>query len=92
MKLYTNRIFVPYWHYCTLCVFLILLGIFGCGGDDDTSDADEDPSENLVGTWELITIDGKTPKADLENDLKNEEAEVISAASKIVLASDGAPV
>lgn len=94
MKLYTNRIFVPSWHYCTLCVFLILLGVFGCGGDDDTSGADEDSSEdsskNLVGTWELITVDGKTPKADFENGLKNEEIEVIAVASKMVLASDDA--
>ncbi|MYB96003.1 hypothetical protein F4054_06895 [Candidatus Poribacteria bacterium] len=81
---------MPYWHYCTLCFFLILLCIFGCGGAEDTYSADEDSSENLVGTWELITIDGETPKADAQNNLKSEETEVLALATKMVLASDGA--
>ena len=36
-------------------IFLMLLGIFGCGSDEDTSEPiDEDPIEKLVGTWDLI--------------------------------------
>ncbi|MYC75393.1 hypothetical protein F4X10_06440 [Candidatus Poribacteria bacterium] len=36
-------------------IFLMLLGIFGCGSDEATSEPiDEDPIEKLVGTWDLI--------------------------------------
>ena len=73
-----------------LCLFLILLGIFGCGGDSEETSDDQDSSKNLVGTWELITIDGKTPKADAQKNLQSEETEVLALAAKIILASDGA--
>ena len=97
MRFYTNRILVPYWHYWTLCFFLTLLGICGCGSDEvDTSDdevetaGDDDSSKTLVGTWELISIDGNTPKVDAQGNLNSEETEVLAVVSKIVLASDGA--
>ena len=73
-----------------LCLFLILLGIFGCGGDSEETSDDQDSSKNLVGTWELITIDGKTPKADAQKNLQSEETEVLALAAKIILASDDA--
>ena len=73
-----------------LCLFLILLGIFGCGSDSEETSDDQDSSKNLVGTWELITIDGKTPKADAQKNLQSEETEVLALAAKIILASDGA--
>lgn len=39
-------------------ILLILLGTFGCGGDEDTSEPiDQDPIEKLVGTWDLINHD-----------------------------------
>ena len=64
-----------------LLIFFLLLGMLGCGGDE------EDPVENLVGSWELITIDGKTPKEDAQED--DEDIEIRSAARKYVFASDG---
>ena len=39
-------------------ILLILLGTFGCGSDEDTSEPiDQDPIEKLVGTWDLINHD-----------------------------------
>ena len=70
-----------------LCFFLILLGIFGCG-DEDTSVVNEDPSEKIVGSWELITIDGKTPKADSQQDRGDDEGEVVEAGGKFVFGAD----
>ena len=61
-------------------IFLLLLGIFGC---------DRDASEVLVGTWELVTIDGKTPKVHFQQDLENQETNVLAAALKLVFAPDG---
>ena len=72
-----------------LLLSAVLLGLLGCGGDDENPSDDEDPLVKIVGTWELITIDGKTPKADFEQDA-DEETEVLDAARKIVFASDGA--
>ena len=101
---YTSRILLHYWYYCILCVFLILLGIFGCGGDEvdtagdevdtagdevDTAGDEVDTAAKIVGTWELITIDGKTPNAYVQEDIENEAAEVLAVANKIVFASNG---
>lgn len=61
-------------------IFLLLLGIFGC---------DRDASEVLVGTWELVTIDGKTPKVHFQQDLESQETNVLAAALKLVFAPDG---
>ena len=80
---YTKRILWHYRDYCILCIFLILLGVFGCGGDE------EDTSSDLVGTWELIRIDGKTLKASFQQEIGDEEIEVLDSAGKIVFASDG---
>ena len=67
--------------------FLILLGIFGCG-DEDTPIVNEDPSEKIVGSWELITIDGKSLKVDAQQDWGNEEGEVVEATEKFVFGAD----
>ena len=79
-----------------LCFFLILLGFFGCGGDEvDTADdevdtADEvDTSAKIIGTWDLITIDGKKPKAYVQQDIEDEATEVLAVANKILFASNG---
>ena len=61
-------------------VFLLLPGIFGC---------DRDASKVLVGTWELLTIDGKTPEVHFQRDLESQETNVLAAALKLVFASDG---
>ena len=82
---YTNRILVHYWHHCILCLFLILLGVFGCGGDNEETSDDQDPSKDLVGTWELITVGGKT----FQPEMVDEETELLDAAEKLVFASDG---
>ena len=64
-----------------LLLFLILLGIFGCGDD-------EEALENLIGTWELVTVDGRTPRADLQSEMGT-EATVLTAGVKYVFSSDG---
>ena len=94
---YTSRVLPHYWYYCILCVFLILLGIFGCGGDEvditddevDTADDEVDTAAKIVGTWELKTIDGKTPKAYVQQDIEDEASEVLAVANKILFASNG---
>ena len=68
--------------YSILYFLLILFGIFGCGGDEGTT------SEDLVGTWELITVDGKMPRADVQQIAGNEDFEVLAVALKVVFASD----
>ena len=45
-------------------------------------------SKNLVGTWELISIDGKPLKAAAQKKMETLHAEVLGMETKIVLASD----
>ena len=93
---YTSRILLHYWYYYILCVFLILLGIFGCGGDEVDTAGDEvdttdevDTAAKIVGTWELKTIDGKKPKAYVQQDIEDEASEVLAVTNKILFASNG---
>ena len=94
---YTSRILLQNWYYCILCVFLILLGVFGCGGDEvdtaddevDTADDEVDTAAKIIGTWELITIDGKKPKAYIQQDIEDEATEILAVANKILFASNG---
>lgn len=76
-----------YFPSCLLCISLILL-CFGCGGDDEEILEEVVTSEDFVGTWELIRINGKSPKADAQQDI-GEGATVHAATEKIVFASDG---
>jgi hypothetical protein len=39
---------------------LIPLLTFGCGGDEETPDQEEPMGNDLVGSWEIVTIDGKS--------------------------------
>ena len=76
--------------YSILCLFLISLNLFGCGSDEEElPDEVVSPEDLLVGTWELITIDGKTPKADAQQDIGDEDSEVLTAEAKIVFAPNG---
>ena len=98
----TNRPLAHYWHHCILCIFLILLGIFGCGDDEmdisgdedevDTSDDEVNPSAIFFGTWTLITADDETHKADLQQVVGNKRTEVLAAESTVILASDGSMI
>lgn len=97
-----NRPLAHYRHHCILCVLLILLGIFGCGGDKidisgdedevDTSGAEVNPLAIFFGTWTLLTADDKTHKADLQQIVGNKRTEVLTAESTLDLASDGSMV
>ena len=69
--------------FCLLCLYFILL-CFGCGGDDQDTLKEVVTSEDFVGTWELIRVDGKTPKVSLQEDFGDEEIEVLQGAVKIV--------
>ena len=82
------RIWVHMGYFCFYCFFLILPGIFGCGGDGDPSTVDEDPSEKIVGTWKQLTIDGKTPTERFQEILADEVFEVHKADVKLVFAPD----
>ena len=93
---YTSRILLQNWYYCILCVFLILLGVFGCGGDEvdtaddevDTADDEVDTAAKIIGRWELITMDGKKPKAYIQ-DIEDEALEILAVANKILFSSNG---
>lgn len=99
----TNRPLAHDWHHCILCVFLILLGIFGCGGDEidisddegdevDTSGDEVNPLAVFAGTWTLTTADGETHKADLQQLIENKRTEVLEAESTVILSPDGSMV
>ena len=71
-------------------LILLCLAFAACGeADEPTPAEDPDPSKDLVGTWELITIDGETPIADAQKNLKTEAAEMLAVDTKIVFAEDG---
>ena len=74
MRFYAVFRSVVYMSPCFL-IFLMLFGIFGCGGDEETPIIDEDPIEKLVGTWDLINHD--------TNPLDAEEVR-----SRLVISSD----
>ena len=65
-----------------LLLYFLSISLFGCGGDEDTS-------ETLVGTWELVTIDGESLKSDQQWDRGNEGPDVANMEVKSVFGSDG---
>lgn len=72
-----------------LGIGLAILLVLGCGSDDvETSTEDPDPSKEIIGSWELILSDGKTPIAIIQQD-QEDEAEVIAATNKRVFSSNG---
>lgn len=70
------------------CFFCILLAIFGCGSDEEEPVVEETPSEKIVGSWDLVTVNGKSLKADVQEDAEN-GWEVVEAGEKLVFAPDG---
>ena len=72
-------------YICLLFCCLVSVGLLGCGGDE--VEEEKELLEDLVGTWELIRIDGKTPQTFLQED--ENEFEVTAASMKLVFASDG---
>lgn len=69
------------------CFFVVLLTMFGCGGDDEESIIEESPSEKIIGSWELVSINGKSPKTDAQD--SEDDLEIIEAGEKLVFAADG---
>lgn len=74
-----------------LLIGIVFLGIIGCGSDEEETDADkadeEKPvsqpallKEDLLGTWEVVSINGLTPGAFFESpvgeDLEGQAVEV----------------
>ena len=70
---------------------MMFLGIFGCGSDDEKTDNDKSSEEkpvsqpillkeDLLGTWEVVSINGLTSEAFLESpegeDLEGQKVEV----------------
>ncbi len=94
MKYY--RIWVPNCYSYIFCLFLIPLGILGCGSDEEDTPEDivntpEDvinAAEVFVGSWELLTIDGKTLKAELQQ-IDDEKTELLDVGIKVVFTTDG---
>ena len=74
---------ITIWKNCVYLLLLcfVLLSMFGCGGD-------EDASEDFVGTWELVTVDGITPQANFQSTMGN-EFDVLTGGGKYVFSSDG---
>ena len=63
-----------------ICVCLLLW--VGCGESEDVTEP-----ASLIGTWNLVTTNGKTLKADVQAD--NEDLEVRKATSKYVFSPTG---
>ena len=61
--------------FVSLWIFLLMIGITGCGEDDDNE---------LVGTWTLETVDGQS----LEQFIA-EESEYFAATSELTFYNDG---
>ncbi|MDE0087305.1 MAG: hypothetical protein OXU23_16405 [Candidatus Poribacteria bacterium] len=74
-----------------LLMGIVSLGIIGCGSDEEKPDIDESseekpvsqpdlPKEDLLGTWEVVSINGLTPGAFFESpvgeDLEGQAVEV----------------
>ncbi len=74
-----------------LLMGIVFLGIIGCGSDEEKPDVDESseekpvsqpdlPKEDLLGTWEVVSINGLTPGAFFESpvgeDLEGQAVEV----------------
>ncbi len=69
---------------CLIFCCLVLVVLLGCGGDE--VEEEKDPLEDLVGTYELVKIGGKTPEAYFQNEI---DAEVSEGSMKLVFAPDG---
>ena len=68
----------------TLCAVLII-GITGCGGDDNETDDDNE----WVGTWSLDTFDGQTLEQVLEQELGTEGVTVSIVINNWTFNDDG---
>ena len=68
----------------TLCAVLII-GIIGCGGDDNETDDDNE----WVGTWSLDTYDGQTLEQVLEQELGTEGVTVSIVTNSWTFNDDG---
>ena len=68
--------------FILLLLYLISIGLFGCGDDEDTSEA-------LVGTWELVALDGESLESDQQSDRGNAGTDVTNMKIKVVFGSDG---
>ena len=72
-------------------LILLVLAISGCGEIDEQPPAEApNPAKDLVGTWEMITIDGETPKEDAQKNVNLAELKILAVDTKIVFAEDGA--
>ena len=69
-------------HFILLLLYFLSISLFGCGDD-------EDASEVLVGTWELVAIDGESLKSDQQSDRGDEGTDVANMEVKSVFGSDG---
>ena len=64
----------------SLCAILII-GIIGCGGDDDDNE--------WVGTWAMETIDGESLDQDFANDFGDADIDLSITANDWTFDSDG---
>ncbi len=73
----------PFLRLASLCTVFIV-GIIGCGGDDNGAD-----DNNWGGTWSLETFDGQTLEQVLEQELGTEEVTVSIVANNWTFNDDG---
>ena len=68
--------------FVLLLLNLLSIGLFGC-------DTDEDTSEALVGTWELVALDGESLISDQQSGRGDAGTDVTNMEIKVVFGSDG---
>ena len=47
------------------------------------------PRKKIIGSWELISVNGKTPEEDMQQDVEDEELEFLEVDQTRIFASDG---
>ena len=69
---------------------MILLVIIGCGGDEEGPElpVKEPSKENLVGSWEIVSIDGETPDELAASIFGEDEIETKTTQKDYVFVAD----
>ena len=82
-KLVVNKSILP--------MFLIIFGMLACGADDELSVDEEDDNHPIVGSWELVTVDGMTMQELLYQELGDLEGTnpIAEVGDNLIFNADG---
>ncbi len=74
-----------------LLVFLIILGMLACGADDELSVDEDDDNHTIVGTWQIVSIDGMSMRELLYQQLGDLEGKnpIAEADDNLIFNADG---